>query len=203
MNATDYTPLARRTMKELETREQHLVHMALGLTGEFGEFIDAIKKNAIYGKDLDTTNLTEEMGDSFWYFAGLLPELGVSPAVMQRSLDLGLAHGIKLQAQATEMGQNSPFDFARALLAFNGQVATISASLANAPSEYLPSSSNAVSVVETLGTIFGMLCGIYQIDPAQSMYLNIAKLAKRYGDKYSDLAALSRNLDAERAVLEG
>lgn len=46
-----------------------LIHVALGVTGEAGEFSDAVKKHVIYGKTLDETNLREELGDLLWYIA--------------------------------------------------------------------------------------------------------------------------------------
>lgn len=46
-----------------------LLHAGMGLATESAEFIDAIKKHIFYGKELDTTNLKEEMGDILWYMA--------------------------------------------------------------------------------------------------------------------------------------
>ena len=43
---------------------------------------------------------------------------------------------------------------------------------------------------------------LLEVDLAEAFEVNIAKLAKRYGDKYSDYAAINRDIDAERAVLE-
>lgn len=47
------------------------------------------------------------------------------------------------------------------------------------------------------------LCLMEGIDFMTCLGRNIAKLAERYGDKYSDEAALVRNLIAERKTLEG
>lgn len=46
------------------------------------------------------------------------------------------------------------------------------------------------------------LCHSYDIDLGECLDINIAKLAARYGDKYSDYRALNRDLVIERAVLE-
>jgi len=46
-----------------------LLHGAIGLETEVGEFMDALKKHIFYGKELDWTNLGEEMGDLMWYIA--------------------------------------------------------------------------------------------------------------------------------------
>ena len=65
---SDYQRDALRTAKYLPFKED-LVHAALGLTGEAGEFADAVKKHVVYGKQLDLENLTEELGDILWYVA--------------------------------------------------------------------------------------------------------------------------------------
>lgn len=58
-------------------RNQRLLHAGIGLATEAGEFLDALKKHVYYGKELDTVNLAEEMGDLFWYCALISDELGV------------------------------------------------------------------------------------------------------------------------------
>ena len=54
-----------------------LLHGAIGLCTESGEFVDALKKHVFYGKPLDRVNLAEELGDLFWYMAIIANELGV------------------------------------------------------------------------------------------------------------------------------
>lgn len=44
-----------------------LLHAAMGMCTEAGEFIDALKKHIFYGKALDHINLIEEVGDMTWY----------------------------------------------------------------------------------------------------------------------------------------
>ena len=45
-----------------------LLHAAMGLVTEAGEFIDMLKKHIYYDKPLDEVNLIEELGDIMWYF---------------------------------------------------------------------------------------------------------------------------------------
>lgn len=52
------------------------VHAVMGVSGEAGELIDALKKAWIYGKDLDHQNLIEECGDCMFYLAALLDQFG-------------------------------------------------------------------------------------------------------------------------------
>lgn len=60
-----------------EVRNQRLLHAGIGLATESGEFLDALKKHVFYGKELDTVNLSEEMGDIFWYCALIADELKI------------------------------------------------------------------------------------------------------------------------------
>lgn len=54
------------------------VHMAMGISGEAGELTDAIKRWAIYGKDLDLENVKEELGDIEFFLAGIRQNLGIT-----------------------------------------------------------------------------------------------------------------------------
>lgn len=69
MNFNEYQELAGRTEKPLPTEIERLVHAALGLSTEVGEFTTPIKAAAIYGKPMDLTNIQEELGDILWYVA--------------------------------------------------------------------------------------------------------------------------------------
>lgn len=61
--------------QELRDRLQNeatirLLHSAMGMATEAGEFLDMLKKHIFYGKPLDFVNAKEEVGDQMWY-AGL------------------------------------------------------------------------------------------------------------------------------------
>lgn len=62
----------------LTASEANLVHLALGISGEAGEVLDAIKKAAIYNKPLDRENIIEELGDLEFYMEGLRQAIGVT-----------------------------------------------------------------------------------------------------------------------------
>lgn len=65
-------------VQTLDWRDAHLVHMALGVAGEAGELVDAVKKAAIYLKPIDIENVTEELGDLAFYMQGIMNHLGIS-----------------------------------------------------------------------------------------------------------------------------
>lgn len=62
---------------ELTPEDCHRLHMAIGISGEAGELLDAIKKAAIYRKPLDIHNVKEEIGDVLFYITGLLQSIGI------------------------------------------------------------------------------------------------------------------------------
>jgi NTP pyrophosphatase (non-canonical NTP hydrolase) len=123
MNSVDFIRDAVRTeapiTEETEyrmTQAARALHGAMGLCTEAGELMDAYKKHIFYGKELDVTNVKEELGDVLWYVAEL--------------------------------------------------------------------------------------CDVYNFTFEEIMELCIAKLRKRYPQRFTSDAALNRNLIAERCVLE-
>ncbi len=73
--------------------------------------------------------------------------------------------------------------------------------------DLLTTLSRAITYVDVMPynlilTTVRKICLIEGLDFMGCLGLNIAKLAERYGDKYSDEAALIRNLIAERDALE-
>ena len=64
--------------EELSGLDCHRIHMVMGICGEAGELLDAIKKNTIYKKILDMENVVEELGDIEFYLEGLRQSLHIS-----------------------------------------------------------------------------------------------------------------------------
>lgn len=56
----------------------HILHMAVGVSGEAGELLDAVKKATVYNKPIDLVNVIEELGDLEFYMEGLRSALGIS-----------------------------------------------------------------------------------------------------------------------------
>ncbi len=81
----DYGPVFERLSNIHVVR---LLHAAMGLCTETGEFMDMLKKHILYGKPLDEVNLKEELGDKLWYTALALDELKATfDEVMQTNID--------------------------------------------------------------------------------------------------------------------
>lgn len=74
MDNKTYLELSDRTCKHvtlmtMDAKKYDLMHATLGIAGESGEIVDAVKKSVIYGKPLDVANMREEIGDIMWYIA--------------------------------------------------------------------------------------------------------------------------------------
>ncbi len=65
-------------LAEMSAGDANLVHMVLGISGEAGELLDAIKKKVIYRRSIDLANVIEELGDLEFYLQGLRQELNIS-----------------------------------------------------------------------------------------------------------------------------
>lgn len=62
----------------LDGDKANLIHMVLGVAGEAGELVDAVKRHAIYGKSLDVDNVIEELGDLEFYMSNIRQSIGVT-----------------------------------------------------------------------------------------------------------------------------
>ena len=65
-------------VRQLTPQQAHMLHMAVGVSGEAGELLDAVKKHCVYQKQIDLDNIKEEAGDILFYLTGLLNELDMS-----------------------------------------------------------------------------------------------------------------------------
>ena len=88
MNPTNYITATSRTDGDDKFYDEagkryadnaRLLHYSLGIAGEAGELVDAVKKHVQYGKDLDIANIKEEIGDVIIYVVMLADKLGVDP----------------------------------------------------------------------------------------------------------------------------
>ena len=79
----------------LTGEDAHIMHMAIGVSGEAGELLDAIKKPVIYRKPIDRENVIEELGDLEFYMEGLRQGLGIT---REETLEANIAKlGVRYQ----------------------------------------------------------------------------------------------------------
>lgn len=75
-------------IKELTPKKAHNIHMAIGISGEAGELLDAVKKEAMYNKEIDRHNVIEELGDLEFYMEGIRQGLNISrEETLQANID--------------------------------------------------------------------------------------------------------------------
>jgi len=65
-------------LNEMNETKLDAIHMSIGVAGEAGELLDAVKRFAIYGRDLDRENVVEELGDLEFYIEGLRQTFNIS-----------------------------------------------------------------------------------------------------------------------------
>ena len=96
MTTENYSDFVARLSKDMG-QDMNLIHSALGVASDGGEFVDAIKAHAIYGKDLDVVNLIEEAGDVLFFLEMGLQQIGCSimtaMAVNQAKLNVRYSKG--------------------------------------------------------------------------------------------------------------
>lgn len=78
-------------LQEMTPEQAHLLHMAVGIAGEAGELLDAIKKHVIYQKPLDIEHVMEELGDIEFYLEGLRQGAGIDRQVVLAGNEAKLA----------------------------------------------------------------------------------------------------------------
>ena len=189
----EYRLLAARTLPDLGSIGNNLLHMEAGIAGEFlGETVDILKKTFAYKKPLDKVHLGEELADTVWYCAGVetinkLPE-------MEMCFDeesLAIIETIKNQTityvkESVEIRKSSI------------ETECLGVILAN---KRAVDSTNRGAILAIIGICMG-ICEVLEIDFWQALTNNISKLQVRYPEKFTEEAALNRDLAAERAELE-
>lgn len=185
--ARDMAPLQERFS---QTRNIRLLHGAIGLASELAESQELVEK-----QDIDVTNLKEEMGDMFWYMGIMVDELKVDPDTI-------------FQFNDTDKIQTSSANEAKAML--QDQIHGLAKEIGTAidllkKAVMYGKQLDEAKLADRLRAIdyyVNRSLRIYGLTSAASRERNIEKLRARYGEKFTEAAALERNLAAERQILE-
>ena len=189
----EYRLLAMRTLPDLGSMSNNLLHMEAGIAGEFlGEAVDILKKTFAYKKPLNKVHLGEELADTVWYCVGVetinkLPE-------MEMCFDEEFIARI-------ETIKNQTITYIKGSVRVrSGSIETecLGVILAN---KMAVDSTNRGGVLAIVGICMG-ICEVLNIDFWQALTNNISKLQVRYPEKFTEEAALNRDLVAERVELE-
>ena len=189
----EYRLLAARTLPDLGSMSNNLLHMEAGIAGEFlGEAVDILKKTFAYKKPLDKVHLGEELADTVWYCAGVetINKLPGTVIVFDEEA-IASVENIKNQTityikESVEIRKSSiETECLGVILANKGAV----------------DSTNRGAILAIIGICMG-ICEVLEIDFWQALTNNISKLQVRYPEKFTEEAALNRDLAAERVELE-
>ena len=189
----EYRLLAARTLPDLGGRNNNLLHMEAGIAGEFlGEAVDILKKTFAYKKPLDKVHLGEELADTVWYCAGVetinkLPEMEMcfdeeSLAIVENIKNQTITY---IKGRVETRKSTIETECLGVILANKGAV----------------DSTNRGAILAVVGICMG-ICEVLNIDFWQALTNNISKLQVRYPEKFTEEAALNRDLVAERVELE-
>lgn len=121
MNSAQYPDFVAALAKQgaavregLTDHSTDLLHAAVGICGEAGELLDAIKKHAVYGKPIDMGNVIEELGDLEFYMQQLRNAIGVPRefCILQnvRKLEKRYSTGVYSDAQAQARADKARHD---------------------------------------------------------------------------------------------
>lgn len=191
--ARDFTPVQQRLS---DIRNIRLIHASAGITSEIAELFE-LEGKSWNGADsvIDRVNLMEECGDILWYIGIACDTLDCTDRV---TAELGYkANVIKYDDDLN----NSLHNTAALLSEYSGTFAD----LAIKKLCFYGKPFNAEPLIELLTKIHTSVRMLLQeagYDVTDARERNIAKLKARYGEKFTEAAALDRNLDTERKILE-
>ena len=181
MNFNEYLTISEQTEKKfpeglnVNAFLTEVLHHVLGVSGEWFELQTAIQNN-------DRVNAKEEIGDGFWYIAGLYRLCGIDPAESARYYVDAYVIGDLIDTIKRSLIYKDGKDF------------------------------NLVEFKVTVGecyTLFQQYAERCGFTVEECLETNINKLVGkglvkgRYTGGYSDEAAINRDLDSERKILEG
>lgn len=78
MNFQDYQYESGRTAGQHDDITLEIANYAMGLAGEAGELVDALKKQIFHGRPATRAHLVSEIGDVLWYLSNIATALNIS-----------------------------------------------------------------------------------------------------------------------------
>lgn len=173
MKLSQYTHLAVKTLAPGSYREV-IQHGFTGLVTELGELVDIYKRQVYYKKQPDRDHLIEEVGDLMWYLAILAEAIGI-PFPEEREIV------IPEQYQGL-----SDFEILSKLSVHAVRGFSIAGDNFELAEPFTP------EIIKRC--LFWLKCFVdnHAIALEDAAEANIAKLARRYGDKFSEYRAINR-----------
>lgn len=107
-----YREFVAALAKPMGSETLDILHAAVGVSGEAGELLDAVKKTWAYNKPLDRENIVEELGDLRFYMQHLMNVLRITEQeVLEgnvRKLQVRYANGYSDKAAQDRADKNEP-----------------------------------------------------------------------------------------------
>lgn len=183
----EYQGLAVRTCTDLGDQNTNERHMNLGVVTEIGETLDIFKKHMAYNKPIDLVNLGEELADIVWYIVNKC-------AFENLSLDENYE---QVLSEVEELLETKMFTVSD--LPAETKTEAILVLILNA---YCAPVNNIFSAPIVQIAFLNHIASWFDLDFGQCLTNNIDKLKVRYPEKFTEEAAIERNLEAERVELE-
>lgn len=187
----DFTAITQRMSVAKNIR---LTHACAGISSELAELIELADSSH---KTLDRVNLLEEIGDILWY-------VGIATDALDKVEEAD--PGPTIIFNLPRMDSDS--DLIDAILNFTKNVGRISGELVDKvvkKTVFYGKTVDENDIIEHLLHInmnIVILLELAGFTIEQARERNIAKLKARYGSKFTEAAALDRDLEKERAILE-
>jgi NTP pyrophosphatase (non-canonical NTP hydrolase) len=205
MDFKEYQDLAMRTNND-KGLEMNRLHAVTGIVTELGELIDAYKRNIWYSTALDTTNVTEEVGDILWYIALL------SYCIKSDALTLEPIPDYFNPSPASALSEDEPIGnewILVQLLSCSLDAGKLALFVSDEFSSSVPSQGSVEEFHDqidmhlfTLHTGLREFSALAKVDMEKAAEINISKLKARYPGKFTEEAAINRNTVTERNLLE-
>jgi hypothetical protein len=174
----------------IDDRMVRLLHASLGWNSELSELVDAV-----WGEgDIDYVNVSEEIGDLLWYTSVATNALGLDP--------VEISSGEKEHVDAN-LSTKDEFSLETAVAA----VVWASGEFNDLVKKHLLygkefNIEKAKIALRSLHLSMAGVCYVCETTPDKIRQTNISKLQARFGEKFTEAAALNRNLEIERRILE-
>ena len=170
ISLTEYQLLAKRTCPSLDNDKLDLAHMVLGIFSEYSEYQTAVVNN-------DITNITEELGDKFWYIANYCTF---------RNYNLESLWNNKFKNNDFTINISILQDYIKKYVAYNKEIIPFNESL----------------ILSNILYNINEMYEINKLDIFESLTKNINKLKVRFPNNFNEQNAIERNLDLEKIELE-
>lgn len=162
-----------------------ILHGSIGLSTEVGELYDALASAKNKPSKLDKDNMLEEIGDLLWYFALLVDTCKgfIDPKIFDITAPKNTKRRPKFKRLLRSLSRSSALmlDITKKIVFYNRKV----------------SNDDILRALAWIADDILGLCECFGLDPEKVMYANIAKLAERFGEKFSEAAANNRDIKAE------